>query len=221
MSLLFRLLGAALLVVLFGWGIFGSAGDSASIFINLPSLAMIFGALIGGMLISFHPSQIRRAIGAAFSRDGETDDAMLGLDIAVFERAHQLAWAGGLLSQLVGLIVMLLNLDDPSRIGPGLAVAALPLLYGVFLAEFVIAPLRYALLARSPGGGEKLARPQRRMNRTTAGFVIASVLLLMAAFGVTVGLGGVREDPSSVVPTTRPASVPGCVEPCPDTESSH
>jgi chemotaxis protein MotA len=47
----------------------------------------------------------------------------------------------GLIGTLVGLIQMLANLDDPTTIGPAMAIALLTTFYGAILAYMVFAPL--------------------------------------------------------------------------------
>ncbi len=47
----------------------------------------------------------------------------------------------GLIGTLVGLIQMLGNLEDPSPIGPAMAVALLTTFYGAILANMVFTPL--------------------------------------------------------------------------------
>ena len=47
----------------------------------------------------------------------------------------------GLIGTLVGLVQMLGNLDDPSAIGPAMAVALLTTFYGAILANMVFLPL--------------------------------------------------------------------------------
>ena len=47
----------------------------------------------------------------------------------------------GLIGTLVGLIQMLGNLEDPSTIGPAMAVALLTTFYGAILANMVFTPL--------------------------------------------------------------------------------
>lgn len=49
--------------------------------------------------------------------------------------------AFGMFGTILGLVVMLGNLDDPSKVGPGLAVALLTTLYGVAFANLIFAPL--------------------------------------------------------------------------------
>jgi chemotaxis protein MotA len=49
--------------------------------------------------------------------------------------------AFGMVGTILGLIVMLGNLDDPSAVGPGLSLALLTTLYGVAFANLVFAPM--------------------------------------------------------------------------------
>lgn len=57
--------------------------------------------------------------------------------------------AFGMIGTLVGLVAMLRNMDDPSRIGVGMAAALLTTLYGALLANVVFLPLADKLAARS------------------------------------------------------------------------
>jgi chemotaxis protein MotA len=59
----------------------------------------------------------------------------------VLRRAGEVAPAMGLIGTLVGLIQMLGNLQDPSAIGPAMAVALLTTFYGAVLANMVFHPL--------------------------------------------------------------------------------
>ncbi len=59
----------------------------------------------------------------------------------VLRRAGEVAPAMGLIGTLVGLVQMLSNLQDPSAIGPAMAVALLTTFYGAVLANMVSHPL--------------------------------------------------------------------------------
>ncbi|HLT13545.1 MAG TPA: MotA/TolQ/ExbB proton channel family protein [Marinobacter sp.] len=59
----------------------------------------------------------------------------------VFRGIGESAPAIGMLGTLVGLVQMLNALDDPSSIGPAMAVALLTTLYGAFLAQLIALPL--------------------------------------------------------------------------------
>lgn len=59
----------------------------------------------------------------------------------ILRKAAEVAPAMGLIGTLIGLVQMLGNLNDPSSIGPGLAVALLTTFYGAVLANMVFSPL--------------------------------------------------------------------------------
>lgn len=59
----------------------------------------------------------------------------------ILRRAAEIAPAMGLIGTLVGLVQMLGHLDDPSQIGPNMALALLTTLYGALLANVVFMPL--------------------------------------------------------------------------------
>lgn len=59
----------------------------------------------------------------------------------VLRKAAEYAPAMGLIGTLIGLVQMLGNLDDPSAIGPAMAVALLTTFYGAVLANMVLSPL--------------------------------------------------------------------------------
>lgn len=56
--------------------------------------------------------------------------------------------AFGMIGTLLGLIFMLSNMDDPSKIGPGMAVALITTLYGAMIANMVTGPIADRLAAR-------------------------------------------------------------------------
>ena len=60
---------------------------------------------------------------------------------SVLRRAAEVAPAMGLIGTLVGLIQLLSNLDDPSKIGPAMAVALITTFYGAVMAYMVLAPI--------------------------------------------------------------------------------
>jgi chemotaxis protein MotA len=57
--------------------------------------------------------------------------------------------AFGMIGTLVGLVAMLANMDDPAKIGAGMAAALLTTLYGALMANIVFLPLADKLGARS------------------------------------------------------------------------
>lgn len=68
---------------------------------------------------------------------------------AVLESMSSYAPAFGMIGTLIGLINMLKKLDDPSGIGPSMAVALVTTFYGVILANLIFTPLSKKLKMRS------------------------------------------------------------------------
>ncbi|MCD8502659.1 MAG: flagellar motor protein MotP [Bacillaceae bacterium] len=60
---------------------------------------------------------------------------------AVIEKAGEYAPAWGMIGTLIGLVLMLQNLNDPSTLGPNMAIALLTTLYGSLLANLVFIPM--------------------------------------------------------------------------------
>jgi chemotaxis protein MotA len=67
----------------------------------------------------------------------------------VFKGMGTMAPAFGMIGTLIGLVQMLQNLDDPSSIGPAMAVALLTTFYGAVLANVIFLPLARKLEVRS------------------------------------------------------------------------
>ncbi|MDR1944395.1 MAG: motility protein A [Synergistaceae bacterium] len=92
--------------------------------------------------------------------DPELVKSILDTDIGLLEERHndnkgfldsiaELGPAFGMLGTLIGLIQMLGNLDDPSALGPGMAVALVTTFYGSLLANMFAIPLGKKLAQNS------------------------------------------------------------------------
>jgi chemotaxis protein MotA len=77
----------------------------------------------------------------------EVKYAMAGKDseIAVVGTMGSLCPAWGMLGTLVGLVILLQNLDDPSMIGPAMALALITTLYGSLFANVIFSPAKKKL----------------------------------------------------------------------------
>ncbi len=69
--------------------------------------------------------------------------------IKVLEKMADLAPAWGMIGTLIGLVIMLVNLSDPSSVGPAMAVALLTTLYGALWANLILTPSAAKLEERS------------------------------------------------------------------------
>ncbi len=69
--------------------------------------------------------------------------------IGFWENLGAMGPAWGMIGTLIGLVNMLQNMDDPSSIGPSMAVALLTTLYGSLLANWICAPVGAKLKLRN------------------------------------------------------------------------
>ena len=69
----------------------------------------------------------------------------------VLESFRNALCASGAVGFLLGVVAILGNLEDPSALGPAVAVAMLTTLYALIIAELVIAPMSNALPSRVQG----------------------------------------------------------------------
>ena len=60
---------------------------------------------------------------------------------SIIEKAGEYAPAWGMIGTLIGLVLMLKSLNDPSTLGPNMAIALLTTLYGSLLANLVFIPM--------------------------------------------------------------------------------
>ena len=74
----------------------------------------------------------------------------------IFQFMGDIAPAMGMIGTLIGLVQMLQNLDDPSSIGPAMAVAMLTTLYGSLIANLICIPITGKLKDRTKVEGRNM-----------------------------------------------------------------
>ena len=176
-----RLVGGVAVVGLFAWlitsrcslGTFVEAGILlASVTGPLALLMLAFGwgtvrtACLALVRTNVPPVQLRRAV-------------------AVWRLAAVLALAWGVVVMLVGLMIMLRNMDDPHALGPALAMCMLSVLYGVVLAILALAAA-VALAQRLAGRDDRDLDALSRQSLTAvaagaAGTIVPTILLALTA----------------------------------------
>ncbi|MBE5828937.1 MAG: helix-turn-helix domain-containing protein [Butyrivibrio sp.] len=115
------------------------SGGTAQIlwFLDAPSILAVLGMQLIVMGASGHMADFFRGFGLVFSHKKYTQEE-LALHAEKTEYAMDLAIKvtilSGILSAIIGLVVMLGRLDSPETIGPNLAVAILTIFYGVLIA---------------------------------------------------------------------------------------
>ncbi|MEI5908843.1 flagellar motor protein MotP [Bacillus spongiae] len=68
---------------------------------------------------------------------------------SILEKAGEYAPAWGMIGTLIGLVLMLKSLNDPTTLGPNMAIALLTTLYGTLLANLVFIPMASKLQAKT------------------------------------------------------------------------
>jgi flagellar motor component MotA len=141
MRVVFGLLGISIILM----GI--AFGGTVAMFIDLPSILIVFGITTLFTFAHHSVGSTSKAFAAALKN--EAVPAVEGRQyIRVLSTARVLASASGVVGTLIGMVNMLASMDDPTAIGPAMAVALLTLLYGVILAELFIGPLINRLRTR-------------------------------------------------------------------------
>ncbi|MHB1125900.1 MAG: motility protein A [Bacillota bacterium] len=97
------------------------------------------------MVDTFDPETIRDIMEA----DMEHNARYLEQGEMVFRTWAHMAPAFGMIGTLIGLMQMLVMLDDPGKLGPGLAVALLSAFYGIIMAYMVFIPIAGKLAVQS------------------------------------------------------------------------
>ena len=139
-----------------------SSADLIAHFLEMNKVARAEGLLALERYIDNEPDEfLKKAVQMAI--DGITPDTMratltneidyLRLRHAqsqgIFETLAAQAPSWGMIGTLIGLVLLLGNLDDPSKIGPSMAVAILTTLYGSIIANFFCNPIAKKLELRS------------------------------------------------------------------------
>jgi len=98
------------------------------------------------MLVDGHdPKAIEEILYTEVEKIGDRHDT----NADIFEALGAYAPAFGMIGTLIGLVQMLQNLDDPSAIGPAMAVALLTTFYGSVIANIFAIPIAKKLKLRS------------------------------------------------------------------------
>ena len=163
-------------------GLIGAAimmGSPLLAFINLPSVLLVVGGLVAGLIWSYPMSEFGLVLQEQLTQPELSEERALA-GHAFFSRAADLAIASGLVGTLIGLVQMLQNLEDPNAIGPAMAVALLTLFYGVVLGELIFRSAATDCLTRAG----LITDVRSRRGFVTVYAALAMLMVLMLTFFV-------------------------------------
>ena len=169
MKLLFAIIGTALILAAM------LLGSNLWTFFNMPSILIVTGGLVCFSLAHHDYSSIKEAIGNAL---GDQPSPNAQKDISVLATLRKTTYGSGVAGTLIGLIQMLQNLDDPSNIGPAMAVALLTALYSVLIVEFIIDPMTNRILSRASIHVQSTPIIPPAQSGHAVGMVVSAVLCL-------------------------------------------
>jgi flagellar motor component MotA len=115
-----------------------TSGGSPGIFFDLPSLAIAVILPFGYQWILFGTAALKNAFGAGFRKTVPLEDAEKAR--LFFKTYAHATWFAAVMAVLIGVISILMNLEDKTMLGPNLALALFSLLYAVLVNLLIILP---------------------------------------------------------------------------------
>jgi flagellar motor component MotA len=156
-------------------------GGPLTLFFDATSITLFMGVVGGGILWSHSPRNVLEAFGTVLST-GPVDAERSQRDHNTFIQLARLSSAVCWIGPIIGIIQILRQFEDPSAIGPGVAVIFLTILYGTAAGELVLRPAAAACLNQKRSSTEPSIGPISFHPRK-----LISVLLMGGL--VTAGLG--------------------------------
>ena len=83
----------------------------------------------------------KESLGTILDDEIQSQERQLSISVKVLDSMSEYAPAFGMIGTLIGMILMLQNIDDPESLGAGLAVALITTLYGTIFANMILGPL--------------------------------------------------------------------------------
>jgi len=132
-----------------------SMGEGGSIaifnlmlFVDLEAFGFVFILTFAALLMTYGLLRPTRMLLDVLHPGAVSAKERLPLNIKICESTAIYACCAGSLGTLIGIVKMLGALADPAKIGAGMAVALLTMVYAVGLVGLVFMPLRYLFISR-------------------------------------------------------------------------
>lgn len=116
-------------------------GGNLSQLIQVIPLSSIILSVIGALCISFPINVICNAFFVAIFTPQTINKEHIKIYLKVLAFAGKCAIGFGIISMLLGLVLVFQNLTEPSKLGSGLSVAIMSPIYGFILAYALFFPL--------------------------------------------------------------------------------
>ncbi|SKA73591.1 motility protein A [Desulfobaculum bizertense] len=138
----------------------GKVDDVVNVMVRIAEISRREGLLALENIQTDNPILKKACQLIADSADGQIIRDTLMIEISTMKRKHNIfievfqklagyAPAFGMIGTLIGLVQMLAKMDDPSTLGPAMAVAILTTFYGTIMANLVFLPFAGKMRART------------------------------------------------------------------------
>jgi len=116
------------------------AAVSGMALLDIPSFVLV--GVLPFLFIStlYGFKEMAQAFSMAFKKSNAQED--LAKALTFFQKFGNTIWLTGILGVIIGIVSMLINLDDKSAIGPSLALALISLFYSALINILLIIPFK-------------------------------------------------------------------------------
>jgi len=135
-----RIAGAVFLI----FGMMMGIGSNLPPFVDPPSMIIVIAFVLGVLLMS--RTRIGSMVASVFTTSGGPEE--LASAAQGWALARQASVAGGAVGTLIGVVIMLKNMDDFAALGPGIAIGLLTMLYGLVIGYGFCLPCQKYVEAR-------------------------------------------------------------------------
>ncbi len=163
-----------------------AAGHRLNAFLDLAGLLLTTGGTIALLVVSLGLGAFKSTARTLLSGPASEADAVATR--CFLRQTATYALACGYLGSVLGMMLVLMNMADPSQIGPGLALALLSQVYGVVIALLAYcASTRWERRMGNAAEWERLSRRTLTETCIAAGAGTASLLMLFMLLYVALG----------------------------------
>jgi len=146
-TLVERMLGLTAVTTL-TWCCISLEGGHPSVLLQVVPIAMIAAIALGGLIMSHGPRAIARLLAVCFGASATNEEEAQQLR-GLCRRGRRLAYAGGVAQMISGLLHVMSTLDQPSLIGPGIAVTFAGFFWAPVIAELGFGSAEHWVARRS------------------------------------------------------------------------
>ena len=127
-------------------------GSNLDVMHDTPSAIIVLVGTLGLLLLG--GNRLGNMFRAVFSAEAAVADLLDAAQAWKQAAAYLLACGG--IGTFIGLIIMLMHIDDPAAVAPAMAISLLPTFYGILLGLGISLPLSTRLEDRAQQQGEEM-----------------------------------------------------------------